>query len=115
MGGLFAVAGASLAFIAARFAARVSRQGAARQEWWDRAEWALNRAISDKGTERQVGLRTLELLAVEATPAEAGTIDAVTTVVLEARPVDANVETPHNGGRPREWGPWHRSDATDAQ
>ena len=40
--GIFALIGAGLAYGAATVAARVSRRSAERQEWWDRAKWALS-------------------------------------------------------------------------
>lgn len=54
---------------------------AKREEWWDRAEWALTLAMSDKGVERIVGLEALTAMTDEATETEYGIIVAVTNAV----------------------------------
>lgn len=84
--GVFALVGAGVAFAAARVAARVARQNARRQEWWNRAEWALSHAMSAESQQRDVGLAALEVLMVEATTAEGAMIDAVTSLLLGPKP-----------------------------
>jgi hypothetical protein len=89
-GGLFALAGAVIAFLAANIAARVSRRSAERQEWWDRAEWALNLAMSDKGSDRDIGLAAIEVILTDATTTEAAMVNAVTSLLL---PEPTDVDT----------------------
>ena len=79
--GIFAVIGAAIAYTAAYVAARTSRIGAEREEWWDRAEWALNLARADGRGDRLVGLRALEGLKDQATQSELAMILAVTEAV----------------------------------
>lgn len=80
--GIFALLGAGVAFSAARVAARTARQGSERQEWWDRAEWAMNLARADNLSDRFVGLRTLAALKEEATEMELQMIVAVIEAVV---------------------------------
>ena len=103
--GLFALVGAGVAYAAARVAARTARRGAERQEWWNRAEWALNLARSDKQVDRLIGLRALEALTDEATQTEYALILAVTTEVTGD--VDTGDATTENEAR--RWWPWNRS------
>ncbi|CAQ01084.1 hypothetical protein B5P19_00065 [Clavibacter sepedonicus] len=77
--GIFALIGAGLAYGAATVAARVSRRSAERQEWWDRAKWALDLVMSSDEADREVGLAAIEVLVAEATTTEAEMIDAVTS------------------------------------
>lgn len=79
--GLFAVIGAFIAYAAARIAARTARQSAERQEWWDRAEWALNLARSDHQVDRLIGLVALDGLRDQANESELTMILAVTSAV----------------------------------
>ena len=55
--------------------------GSERQEWWDRAEWALTLARSDKYVDRIIGLEALTALSSEATRTEYRLILAVTEAV----------------------------------
>ncbi|TQL53975.1 hypothetical protein FB464_1501 [Subtercola boreus] len=80
--GIFALLGAGVAFAAARVGARTARRSAERQEWWDRAEWALNLARSRVGSDRDLGLRTLAVLQSDATATELQMIVAVTESVV---------------------------------
>lgn len=84
--GVFALVGAGVAFLAARVAAVVARSNARRQEWWDRAEWALSHAMSGESRRRDVGLAALEVLIEEATTTEGAMIDAVTSLLLGPEP-----------------------------
>jgi hypothetical protein len=77
--GFFALIGAGLAYGAATVAARVSRRSAERQEWWDRAKWALDLVMSSDEADREVGLAAIEVLVPDATKTEAEMIDAVTS------------------------------------
>ncbi|GAA1883585.1 hypothetical protein GCM10009715_32430 [Paeniglutamicibacter psychrophenolicus] len=80
VGGLAAVAAAGIAFGAAWQTVRASSRGARRQEWWYRAEWALNLAVADEGKARDVGIRVLEVLNKEATETEAQILEMVTAI-----------------------------------
>ncbi|WP_156388379.1 MULTISPECIES: hypothetical protein [unclassified Rhodococcus (in: high G+C Gram-positive bacteria)] len=96
--GLFAVAGAIIAFAAAWFTSNTARQAARRDEWWDRAEWALNLAMSDNGSDRDVGLAAIEVVLTEATDTEAEMVGAVTSILLDAPTVqveDNDVDDVH--------------------
>lgn len=79
--GLFAVVGAVIAYTAAQVGARTARRAAEREEWWNRAEWALDLARSDTQSDRLIGLRALEGLKEQATKSEAAMILAVTGAV----------------------------------
>lgn len=83
MAGILAVIAALIAFNPARRASRIAQETAARQAWWDRAEWALNLAGSSERPARLAGFRALSALADEATSTElqmiAGLIEAVET------------------------------------
>lgn len=107
--GLFAVLGAFVAFGAAWVTSNTARQAARRDEWWDRAEWALNLAMSDKGSDRDAGLAAIEVVLKEATDTELDMVNAVTSIILEAPTglaeedlrngdVDDGYEGAHNGG-----------------
>lgn len=79
--GLFALLGAVVAYSAARIAARTARRAAERQEWWDRAQWALDLARSDVEVERTIGLQALDALSRDATRTEYEMVVAVTSAV----------------------------------
>ncbi|WP_454086193.1 hypothetical protein [Georgenia sp. Marseille-Q6866] len=108
--GVFALGGALVAFAAAKTAAGVARRAAERQQWWHRVEWALNLAISDRGADRDVGLRVLANFVGEATTAEARMISTVTSLVLgaESRGMDDGPEASENGRDRKRWRPWRR-------
>ena len=107
--GLFAVVGALIAYAAAVVGAQAARRSARRQEWWDRAEWALDLARSDNRVDRVIGGRALEGLRDEATESELAMIVAVTGAVTGD--VDAGDES---GSAPTERDSHHPRSATDA-
>lgn len=109
MAGLFALLGAIVAFAAAMLSSRASRRAAQRQEWWDRAQWALQLATSTDSRDRDLGLRALEVISLDATPNEVAMIDAVTDSLLPAPPpgVDGNQQTGDNGTS-RRWYQWQK-------
>jgi hypothetical protein len=94
MAGVFAVIAALIALAAAHGSARVARDAAARQEWWDRAEWALGLATSDVHVDRIIGGRALEGLAPDATRSEMAMIIAVQNVVTPPGSSGPAVEKP---------------------
>lgn len=94
--GVFALAGALVAFGAASIAAATARRSAGRQEWWDRAEWALGHVMSNDSSTRDVGLAAIEVLVGEATTTEAAMLDAVSSRLLGSEPhepVDGSLES----------------------
>jgi hypothetical protein len=62
-GGAAAVAAATIAFAAARHQARVQRESQRKEQWWKRAEWALNLTLDERAEVRTVGYNTLSALA----------------------------------------------------
>lgn len=98
--GLFALAGAGVAYAAARVGARTARRGDEREEWWARAEWALNLARSDQRVDRVIGLRALQALGSQATETEYQMILSVTEAVTGD--VDTVPEAGHNGKQKEE-------------
>lgn len=70
---------------------------AKRQEWWDRAEWALGLAMSDKDVDRIVGLEALTSLSGEATETEfeliLAVIEAVSGDGVESTVANGHVDT----------------------
>lgn len=99
--GLFALLGAGVAYLAARVAAQTSRRGNEREEWWARAEWALNLARSDQRKDRVIGLRALEALGQQATETEYKMVLSVTEAVIGD--VDTAGTTGHNRKGKRRW------------
>jgi len=93
MAGIFAVVAALIALAAAWRSAKVARYAAARQEWWDRAEWALDLARSSTQVERLIGLRALEGLRDDATRGELKMIVAVQNAVIPAKEADVATTT----------------------
>lgn len=94
--GLFALAGAGVAYLAAYISARNARRGAERQEWWDRAEWALNLARSDRESDRVIGLRTLQALSDQATTTELQMVLAVSEAVVGDESGSPSVDKPNH-------------------
>lgn len=94
--GLFALIGAGVAFEAARRSSRAIRRGAERQEWWLRAEWAMNLARSPERLDRLIGLNALEVLQDGATEMEEAIIAAVTHAVTGDDVVDNETRSGHN-------------------
>ena len=61
-----------------RDSVRTARRNALRDQWWERAEWALTQVMSTNPTTVAIGLAALEVLNAEATPTEGDMIAAVT-------------------------------------
>lgn len=96
--GIFALAGAGVAFAAAAISARISRRNALRDQWWQRAEWALTQAMSGDPAAVDVGIAALEVLTAEATPTEGDMIAAVTSKrFLPAFEADVDLASPTDG------------------
>lgn len=77
-GGLAAVLAASIAFEGLRRSVKAQRETARKEQWWDRARWALDLTLSDQSSTREVGYGVLEALAESeyAAEHEAEVIDA---------------------------------------
>ena len=88
-GGAAAVLAAVIAFLAARRQAEVNRIAGRKEQWWKRAEWALNLTLSDKSENRIVGLDTLDALSRSEWAAEhEGDVIAAATEWALGEPVD---------------------------
>ena len=95
-GGAAAVLAAVIAFFAARRQAEVNRIAGRKEQWWKRAEWALNLTLSDKSENRIVGLDTLDALSRSewAAEHEGDVIAAATEWALgEPEPHDGQAAT----------------------
>ena len=80
-GGAAAVVAAVIAFMAAWRQSKVQRQAQRKEQWWKRAEWALNLTLSDDTETRTVGFQTLKALSESEWAAEhEGDVVAAATV-----------------------------------
>jgi len=70
MAGVFAVLAALIAFTPAIRAASIARESSAREQWWKRAEWALNQAGSSNELDREIANDALRALSEDATQVE---------------------------------------------
>lgn len=68
--GVAAVIAAVIAFIAASRQSRITREAHRKEQWWARAQWALDLTLSDRAENREIGLRTLLALAQSEWAAE---------------------------------------------
>ena len=98
-GGAAAVLAAVIAFFAARRQAEVNRIAGRKEQWWKRAEWALNLTLSDKSENRIVGLDTLDALSRSewAAEHEGDVIAAATEWALGEPDPDDGQATPTEG------------------
>lgn len=69
-GGAMAVLASVIAFAAARHLARIQRAALRKEQWWKRAEWALNLTLDPDVDRREIGLSTLEALSTSEWRAE---------------------------------------------
>ncbi len=53
---------ACIAFLAASRSVRGQRETARKQQWWDRARWALDLTLSEESLRREVGIGVLDAL-----------------------------------------------------
>ncbi len=85
-GGAAAVAAASIAYAGVVRSVRSQREATRRQQWWERARWALDLTLSDDSTTRTIGLEVLDALGSSefATEHEFDLVDAATAPTLEA-------------------------------
>jgi hypothetical protein len=68
--GIAAVIAAVIAFVAASRQSRITREANRKEQWWARAQWALDLTLSDRAENREIGLRTLLALAESEWAAE---------------------------------------------
>lgn len=85
-GGAAAVLAAGLALVGVWRNVTARRESDRKQQWWERARWALDLILDDDPSARDVGLAVLEALADSeyADQHEAEVIDAAVSVVLDA-------------------------------
>lgn len=85
-GGFAAVVAALIAVGGVWLNARSQRAGTRKQQWWERAHWALDLTLSDRPADREVGFAVLEALAESewAAEHEADVIEAATEPSLRA-------------------------------
>lgn len=62
-GGLAAVLAATIAFLGVSRNVKVQREANRKQQWWERARWALDLTLNDDSTTRTVGFEVLDALA----------------------------------------------------
>lgn len=105
--GLFAVLAAVIAFFPAYRSTRIARDNAEREQWWNRAEWALARADSDKQLDREVANTALVALSEEASKLEFDMIYRVIENLQGESAVD-NAPKPADNGKRWRWFPWPR-------
>ncbi|WP_417556069.1 hypothetical protein [Microbacterium sp.] len=102
--GLFAVLAAGIAFFPAYRSTRVARENAAREQWWNRAEWALKQAASDKQVDREVANSALVALSNDATELEFKMI--INVIENLQNPLVDNASDSSEDGIGRRWLPW---------
>ncbi|MCS5723420.1 hypothetical protein N1028_18705 [Herbiconiux sp. CPCC 203407] len=108
LAGVFAVVAATIAFFPAFRSTRITRENAAREQWWKRAEWALGQAGSDSRTGREVANDALVALSEEATRMEFRMIFRTIENLQSSAGLDA-VAGPRDNGWWRRYVPWVKS------
>jgi hypothetical protein len=108
-GGAAAVLAAVIAYRVARRQADITLRAQRKEQWWKRAEWALNLTLSDKSENREVGLSTLDALSRSewAAEHEGDVVAAATEWALDP------AHEPGSGADPageREWMEGRRGD-----
>lgn len=83
MAGAFAILAASIAYKAATRSVKASRDHAEEEEWWNRAEWGIGLAISDKPEQKLVGLEAISVLLDGATKREDALIEAAARAIKD--------------------------------
>jgi hypothetical protein len=92
-GGAAAVVAAVVAFGAAWHQSQVQRESQRKEQWWNRAEWALNLTLSESAETRTVGFQTLKALSQSewAAEHEGDVIAAATQRTLDDAARDAGI------------------------
>lgn len=101
LGPLAILLGAIVAAVVGGFTLRQRAQADDRSEWWNRAQWALDRALDDHPSTKVLGLATLEVLA-HSTLAHTGELELFDAAWAslngpddgEARSLDSRTMTP---------------------
>jgi hypothetical protein len=85
-GGLAAVIAAAVAFGGVGHTVKAQRETNRKQQWWERARWALDLTLSEDSTSRTVGFEVLDALGCSeyATEHEVEVIAAAVLPTLEA-------------------------------
>ena len=101
MAGVFAVFAAAIAFTPAILSTRIARENAAREQWWNRAEWALGLASSSDEDDRAVANDALKALSEVATATEYKMIYLTMKNLQRPPAIDTPVAEADNGIRER--------------
>lgn len=85
-GGVAAVVAAAIAYAGVRRSVQAQREASRKQQWWDRAHWALDLTLSDDSTGRAIGIEVLDALGRSefASEHEFDLVEAATAPSLEA-------------------------------
>ncbi|KQY61435.1 hypothetical protein [Nocardioides sp. Root140] len=85
-GGLAAVVAASIAYAGVKRSVRSQRDANRKQQWWERARWALDLTLSEDTTTRTIGLEVLDALGRSeyAGEHEYDVVEAAVAPTLEA-------------------------------
>lgn len=85
-GGTAAVFAATIAFIGVARSVKAQRDTARKQQWWERAKWALDLTLSADSVSRTIGLEVLDALGHSeyAGEHEYDLVDAAVAPTLEA-------------------------------
>jgi hypothetical protein len=84
-GGTAAVVAAGIAWAGVNKSVKAQRQVNRKQQWWERARWALDLTLNDDSITRAVGFEVLDALANSewATEHETDVIDAAVAATLD--------------------------------
>lgn len=84
--GLAAVIAATIAYAGVRRSIRAQRDATRKEQWWERARWALDLTLSDESITRTIGLEVLDALGDSefGSEHEFDLVAAATSPTLEA-------------------------------
>lgn len=99
--GLFAIVAAAVALYPSIRTLGVARENAAREQWWNRAEWALGLATSDTQSDREVANDALVALLDDATETEGKMLFRTLVNLQSSANVDITPTTKDNGRKRR--------------
>ena len=113
-GGLAAVVAAVVAFLGVGRTVKAQREADRKQQWWDRARWALDLTLAEDTTTRTIGLEVLDALSRSeyAGQHEFEVVDAAITPTLEAYAYQGDETTHPVRRRWRQSVPWPWSGRT---
>lgn len=80
-----ALVAAGLVFLAAMLTLRQKTRHDRREAWWQRAQWAIDRSLSDDDRTRTVGTKAMIVLAADRTApsSDLDVLDAAVVVALD--------------------------------